>query len=701
MLSFTEKHTQKFLGGIIFLVCYAILFGYSLGPQSALDTFWHLQMGKDFLENGLSPWVDHYSFTFYGEKISSVPIMFQVTLAYLVSSFGEITGFILLKLIYVTLLFLALAQYFRQIKAPWFILFLILPILTYFIQMRLLIRPELLSNILLIICLSLYLRARENFVSKELFSIGILMFFWVNYHTPILGYIIIFGLFLDRAIHKFFDKNMPYTWKQWFLWGSIIFFIGFLNPKFEHALLAILSLPEEWHLYLSEYAPSYIAYSSNKMVLLLWAISLCTVYWAIQKKHYGLGFIALILGYYSVSILRLVPVTGLINLCIFSLFLSQVNYSRLLENTRPSLRIASYCSALYLFIFTLSQTSDHTLERLKAFQNLPQHINAMSQKMDERYPAQISDYLNSFQDRGNVLNTFNIGGYLLHNLSTHFKVYIDGRTNILYPIEFYKHYLDVIKDINVLEQEVKKYNVKYAVFENTPKAHLYFNKTDMLTINFASEKYVMFSDNKDLSFPIASKLTLFPMCWNNNLSKYVQGEISSAKLLLDDKDYTIKFILKLLDDYLSHENKFQFVDSLRPEDYKYDSVKRLVSHLALGSGNYSAAVQFANTVKIKNESDLLMMSYALAMTKNYETAKAYLGFHLNKKGDLNKNSISDFDKIIILKILTNTLKDSKSQGNTSINIEQVKDELKINDELIAESLLPKLPYNAICHQILN
>jgi hypothetical protein len=177
-LNLTNRNAQTLLKIIIFLICYAILIAYSIGPQAALDTFWHLKTGEDLLLNDLSPWVDHYSFTFFENEIRTTPVLFQIFIARLVSTFGEINGFIIFKLSYVTLLLIALYGFFRQIKTPWFIVFLILPILTYFIEMRLIVRPEAISNILIIICLSLYVKARNNFSAKTLLPISLLLLLW-------------------------------------------------------------------------------------------------------------------------------------------------------------------------------------------------------------------------------------------------------------------------------------------------------------------------------------------------------------------------------------------------------------------------------------------------------------------------------------------------------------------------------------------
>ena len=699
MMNRTEKNIPLFLNVIIFIVCYAVLISYSLGPQSSLDTYWHLQIGQDLLEKGLSPWVDHYSFTFSGKEINPVPFLFQVTLATLVSIFGETSGLILLKVIYVTLLLFVVYRFFRQIKAPWFIIFLILPILVYFINMRLIVRPDTLSNILIIICLSLYLKARESFSTKELASICLLLLFWVNYHSSILGYIIIFGLFMDRAIHKLMTDSTPYTWTQWSLWGAFIFIIGFITPDSDHILIQVLSFPDGWHQYLSEYSPSYIVYSSNKMAYLSWIISVYTAFWAMLKKHYGLAFITVLLTYYAWNISRLVPAASLIDFSILAFFLSQLDFNRLFTNIKPMLRVTLVLSSSLLFLFTLSQTLPGTLDRLRSLSHYSQHKQQMRLILDEKFPSQIVDYLNSFQEGGNVLNTFNVGGYLIHTLSPDFKGYIDGRTNILYPIQFYEHYLKVIDDIDTLEDDIKKYHVRYAIFENTPRAHRYFSKTDMLTLNFSNKNYVLFSSDNSTSFPIASKLISFPMCWDDRLSKKIRDEITLADSLFSGKQYTIKSILKLLDGYLSHKKGYQFLDALQPGSLSNDNTKRLAAHLALRVNNFNMANVFFRSITKKNQDDLLMMAYALTKSGNYPSSKAILALYLENKGDIEKDTLSRFDEIIVLKILTAIKKKSKSKGLSSFDIRQIKGKLNLDNEQYVQSLIPGLPYNDICEPI--
>ena len=93
MFGYNDKDNKLLYSSLIFLALYIALVVIIVRPVSVFDTFWHLQMGKDLVENGLSPWVDHYSVSYLGKEIYPVPVMFQVLLYRFVSFFGEDQGF--------------------------------------------------------------------------------------------------------------------------------------------------------------------------------------------------------------------------------------------------------------------------------------------------------------------------------------------------------------------------------------------------------------------------------------------------------------------------------------------------------------------------------------------------------------------------------------------------------------------------------
>ena len=84
------------------------------------------------------------------------------------------------------------------------------------------------SFVMVVVCLVLYLNAQKTFATKQMLAICLLLLFWTSYHSPVIGFIVIFGLFLEKAINKIVHKDESFSWYQWVYWGLLIFSIGFL-----------------------------------------------------------------------------------------------------------------------------------------------------------------------------------------------------------------------------------------------------------------------------------------------------------------------------------------------------------------------------------------------------------------------------------------------------------------------------------------
>ena len=60
---------------IVLLLSVSMIVFTGFNHTFSLDAYWHVQTAKDWLENGLSPFIDHYSFTFEGQPISYNPVL--------------------------------------------------------------------------------------------------------------------------------------------------------------------------------------------------------------------------------------------------------------------------------------------------------------------------------------------------------------------------------------------------------------------------------------------------------------------------------------------------------------------------------------------------------------------------------------------------------------------------------------------------
>lgn len=690
---------------MVFLASACFLVFFAFRPHFSYDGFWHLKMGMDLINHGMSPWIDHYSFTHYGEEIAPVPFIFQILLAVFVSVFGEVYGFQFLKIFYAFFLLLCLHLFFRKIKAPWFIVFLVLPFITYFVHLRYFIRPEIISYVLIVICINLYIRAREDFGAKEMLAICFVIFFWVNYHSPIFGYIIFFGFFLDRAIHKIFHKNESYTWNQWMLWGGTLFMIGFLKPSGPHVLIETLSLlNSEFGKYTLEYSPSNTLYSMDKIVYFSWVLAFYITVASFLKKQYGFAFITIFLVYFSWSTLRLVVPVAIVHFCVLAYLLSQIAYSwKDLTLDKPIKRV------LVLFSAGLSVMAFYTLVRVAEadIKNRPHEL----QTLEQRYPRLVADYLESFQDGGNMLNSMGLGGFLLYKLAPDFKVFIDGRTNILYPIEFVKinnpiefttyedDYVHVKSD--ALSNIMKKYDIQYAVYKNTPEKLMSFYGVDKFELNYADENYLLFSEKKEISFPVSSQLMVLPMCWNESLSDVVKREVALSEELFADKSYALKYLLRFLDQYISASDKSKYLSELEPGKLKNDSSKRVAAYISMQQKNYEKSIKYFLSYKLHNEYDLLMIAYSLINLEKYSMAEEFLYHFYTKNKGPTKITVA-YQKIAIFKSLLENINEKSNLVKFSPDyIKELDGKLKDGNFNNGKPIDSIIPYQYVCKTIIN
>ena len=656
MFHVANKNRDLVYSGLVFLVCYTLLSVIAMQPDLTFDTFWHLQMGKDFLEQGLSPWVDHYSFSYPGKGISTVPVIFQTMLYQFVSFFGESEGFYYIKLFYITLLMLVLFAYFRKIKANAYVVFILLPVIVSVITPRLIVRPEIFSNVLVVICLLLYLKAQKTFATKELFLIVLLLLFWSSYHSPIIGYIIIFGLFLEKAIYKLIDKDASLSWRLWLTWGAVIFLTGFfsLNGEYlvgQHFIVGMVNtMSAGFSQYINEYNDSYQYYSTNILVNVSWLLSVYVAIWSLIKKQYGFAFIVVLLTGFSWLMVRLVSLSLLVNLCILALYFTQVVSSQHWLQIRSSVKKALLVVAVSISLwslFTLVKNANAIIELDKNKQLL----------LEQRYPVQVADYLKNYQAGGNVLNVMQHGSYLINKLPSDYKVYFDGRTNILYPIDFVIHNYYLWRDAQAVDEVLEQYDISYVLRENTPKAYTFMKKIKKLEPSFADENFLLFSKKGEAAFPIASMLLAFPLCWDNDLTQDIQKEISLSEQLFENKEYTLRGVLAFMKSYLSEEDKQKYFSALQFEKEHSDGLRRIAFYLALkdvGVDEDTVSTLFAS-IGMKKSYELLLYSYDLAKRGEYEDAEK-LAYYFYSLSNANLARIT-YDRLGILARVLRILKE--------------------------------------------
>ena len=71
---------------------------------------------------------------------------------------------------------------------------------------------------------------------------------------------------------------------------------------------------------------------------------------------------------------------------------------------------------------------------------------------------------------GPMLNEFGYGGYLIFHLWPEYPVYIDGRTDLVYPPEHVQAYGEALSDPKAFAREAERYDVQWVFLDNAPHA---------------------------------------------------------------------------------------------------------------------------------------------------------------------------------------------------------------------------------------
>lgn len=513
-----EQKKPLLIGGTL-LVCLALLAVTARRAFYAYDAFWHLQTGLDWLALGLSPWRDHFSFTFEGAQISSPPWMFQSLLGMLVHAFGLDAGFQTFRFASYCLLIGLFVVFLRKLRAPIAAWLLVLPMVVVLLQFRVLVRPELLAYSFSIAALMLYYRARNGLTAANMLPILGLMLLWSNYHTSILGYVIFFGYFIDMALQHFREDAPGKTWIKWLAWGVAVVVVGFLKPGFNHALLGYLHFSSNWSEHITEYY-DFKAYLGSAGFYVLVLIALITCALLVWKRRFGPLAVCLILTAGSSSMPRLITPGGIILLGIFAWILSEIDFEDKLK-TLPAVG-TKIIGAVVLGMFVISIGSGLHKAR---------QLTEENEKVDNRYPWDVTNYMINHGISGRIFNEFAVGGYLIHRLSPESQVYIDGRTNILYPIEHLELFLEANQFPDVFRAEIEKYDIGLALLPNRLDPFSLVHDSDTLELDYVGRSFSLFrKDNPN--FPILGKLIVQPSCWNQALHEALEEEWNRAQTLL-------------------------------------------------------------------------------------------------------------------------------------------------------------------------
>lgn len=240
------------------------------------------------------------------------------------------------------------------------------------------------------------------------------------------------------------------------------------------------------------------------------------------------------------------------------------------------------------------------------------------------FPTSSLDYLTETYAGGNVFNVYHIGGYLLHQLPETFKIYIDGRTNILYPEAFYLEYLKAVRGNSEAVQAInEKYTIDFALWPLAKSMNFLLSRRTSLKAEYIGERNILYSRSGELQ-PIADALAV-PACGRLLPIKSIKdthGKIAKQsppnKALLATLDIIIRedFSEKRTSEFLS-----EYSTSIQNN---YDAYYRLLAYSAMEKKAYSVAALFFESVNNKLTLDAIHGVQAYLASERPDNSRSLL-----------------------------------------------------------------------------
>jgi hypothetical protein len=504
-----------------------------------------------------------------------------------------------------------------------------------------------------------------------------LQLFWVNYHAAILGYVIFFGLFLDKAIEIIAGKDVAISWQRWASWGFIIFVIGFINPDFSHQFFSVLSFSNEWAI-TTELTPANQFKPNSPLFYVFWLVSCYIAISLVLQRQYGLALAGCIFAFQSWQSINMITISGVVVTSLLALSLVQVNFGELFKTIKPIIRI------LVISLGTVVAVSGilHSVSRAT-------DVNKRDNSQD--LPADIALYLKqNYPQGGNIFNRMRDGGYLLYHLSPEFKVYIDGRTNILYPIEFVKRFATLYYSENFtsISDEIDRYDIEFAIY---PLEIAWFPLTDnshAMSAEYVSKEFILLS-TRDNNFPLSSRVLFFPMCWQAPNQQELAAEYVRAKEILPDNSALVP-LLETLVELNNSANPDQVFSSIDPRAASSHYHKRLLGYAALELKSYQHAFEFFRSIEKNDTLDLLMLAYAALNNQNYRGAEEILRVSLSEAWvKLTERKLGSDEQAIAVTLLETLKRHQPLSSEFENQLVQMKQDLLKNFPSL------KLPLNEV------
>ncbi len=414
------------------------------------DIWWHIRTGQWIWENGAIPTSDPFSHTAAGAPWAYTDWLSQLFF-YAVDSLGGAELLVFSKMVIVGVVAVLLART-RRVDAGAAALALLA--CTAAMHLRLVLKPELFSLVFFAAVWLLLLRVDEHGRRALLWIVPPLLALWGNFHRGgTIALVLLGAAALAWSLDRRRRRLLPVTAAVFGLSvGALLLNPGgcyYLTSAFKLGASPALSSVYEWMpLSLDMPWPS-----------IPWFLVLCAAWaagWALVRRRADLEtFAVLFLVALSFRAVRFIPFAAMAMFPGLAGSLSTLAGSigrRLSEKLRPGLLQAG------LFAAGLAVLGQNYLA------SYPPSVRGLG-AATWLLPVDVANFLYENPPPGRMWNPLNLSGYLLYRLFPFKKVFIDGRADTVYPMDFYQETLRASGDPAVLAGQLDRYDIGFAVVE--------------------------------------------------------------------------------------------------------------------------------------------------------------------------------------------------------------------------------------------
>lgn len=419
-----------------------------------LDMWWHLKTGQVIWSSHHIPTTDLFSYTTNHHAWVPHEWLSQV-LIYGAYRLGGYSGLMVWLCVFASALaiagYLLCSQYSGNAKVG----FLGGVLVWFFSTMILAVRPQVIGYLLLTLEMLLLHLGRTR-SPRWFYGLPVLLLVWVNCHASFFFGLIVLGVFVGCSFLEFEVGSL--VAERWSAAERKVLAIAaglsavavFLNPVGVRQVLYPVNTLFHQHLVvtvISEWKP--LPLQDPRGVVLLGILAFIGLYVIAQRtaRLYLHEVVLLAMGtWMGLSHRRLVIVFGIMAAMVVSRLLAKSWEGYDAASDKP---VAN--AVLIAVVAVIAVTA------------FPSHKSLLAQ-VERMSPAKAVDYIKTHHFSGNMMNTFNDGGYLIWALPEH-PVFIDGRADVYEwtgVMQEYSKWAMVESNPNAL---LDKYDVSFCLLE--------------------------------------------------------------------------------------------------------------------------------------------------------------------------------------------------------------------------------------------